>query len=365
MSKQLVRKELSRRELALRGVVTIVVVSVFLTLTFLRSTGTFGGPAHVAAQLADAGGSLSNGADVKLRGVIIGRVSGVTRGPRSGVRVGILIDQDKLDQVPTNVVARILPATVFGTSFVDLVVDGARSGKALRAGAVIPADSSQGTLELQQALDDIDSLVKAVGPAELASALGSVAQALDGRGTQLGNTIDEANSYLARLNPRMPQVRSDVAKLATNLQIAASAAPDLLRATDDALVAARTVVDQKAAIATLISGGTALTREANAFLRANRSDLIRFVDNSALLLNVVYTNRHAGITESLFTNRMVNEKLRSISMHGFLDTMVNLTFDVPSYYRPADCPRFGNAVGDNCRGSSSRVGVGAMVGGAR
>jgi virulence factor Mce-like protein len=359
------RRELRRQDYARRGLVALVGVALVLTLVWLRSSGTFGGPEHVAAQLADAGGSLGSGADVKIRGVIIGKVDGISRGPDGGVQVRIAVRGNRLDQVPDNVVARILPATVFGTSFVDLVTQGKASHDALRAGAVIPADRTQGTLELQQALDDIDTLVKALGPADLASAIGSVAQALDGRGTTLGTTIDQANDYLARLNPKMPQVREDVRKLAANLELVAEVAPDLLAATDDALVTARTVVGQKAAIATLISGGTALTSQADDFLRANRSALIRFVDNSATLLDVVYTNRHTGVSGAIATNRMLAAKIATVVQHGYIDSVTTFLLDVPPYYTSADCPRIGAARGDNCSGLS-RVGVSQLLdGGAR
>lgn len=364
---QPVRKELTRRDLAIRGLAALAVLAVALTFLFLRSTGSLGGPRHVSAELRDAGGSLSNGADVKVRGVIVGRVTGVGPGADGGVRVDIAIPQGDLDMVPANVVARILPATVFGTSFVDLVPPkGSTAAKqALRAGAVIPADRTQGTLELQQALDDIDSLVKAVGPAELASAIGSAAQALDGRGLKLGDTIDVANAYLAKLNPKLPLVREDVRKLAENLELAQQVAPDLFQATSDALVAARTIVDQKASIATLISGGLTLTNQANTFLQQTSADLIRFVDNSARLLNVVYANRHAGITEAFVTNKLLADKLKLVLRDGFLDSVTTFNLDVPPYYTRADCPRFGAARGDNCSGAG-RVGVSRMLtGGSR
>jgi virulence factor Mce-like protein len=354
------RKELRRRDYAQRGLVALMAAALVLSLVWLRSSGTFGGPEHVAAQLADAGGSLGNGADVKIRGVIIGKVDGISRGPDGGVRVRIAVRDNRLGQVPDNVVARILPATVFGTSFVDLVNHDAPSDESLRAGAVIPADSTQGTLELQQALDDIDALVKAVGPADLASAIGSVAQALNGRGNQLGTTIDRASHYLARLNPKMPQAREDVRKLAENLELVAEVAPDLLAATDDALVTARTVVSQKAAIATLISGGTALTTQANSFMRANQADLIRFIDNSATLLDVVYASRHAGISQAIRTNKFVSDRVATVVQHGFIDAVTTFLLDVPPYYTSADCPRFGAARGDNCSGLS-RVGLSATL----
>jgi virulence factor Mce-like protein len=361
---QAVRKELTRRDLAIRGLVALAILAVALTFLFLRSTGSIGGPKHVSADLRDAGGSLAKGADVKVRGVIVGRVTGIGPGPRGGVRVDLSIPQSDLDMVPANVVARILPATVFGTSFVDLVPPKgiSASQQGLRAGAVIPADRTQGTLELQQALDDIDSLVKAVGPAELASAIGSAAQALDGRGLKLGDTIDEANAYLAKLNPKLPLVREDVRKLADNLELANQVAPDLFQATNDALVAARTIVDEKASIATLISGGLTLTTQANTLLSANSANLIRFISNSARLLDIVYANRHAGITEALMTNKLLDDKLKSVLHDGFLNSVTTFNLDVPPYYTRADCPRFGTARGDNCTGAG-RVGVSRMLSG--
>jgi phospholipid/cholesterol/gamma-HCH transport system substrate-binding protein len=362
---QAVRKELTRRDLAIRGLAALAVLAIALTFLFLRSTGSLGGPRHVSAELRDAGGSLAHGADVKVRGVIVGRVTGVGPGANGGVRVSISIPQSNLDMVPANVVARILPATVFGTSFVDLVPPKgtAASKQMLRAGAVIPADKTQGTLELQQALDDIDSLVKAVGPAELASAIGSAAHALDGRGLKLGDTIDVASAYLAKLNPKLPLVREDVRKLAENLELAQQVAPDLFQATNDALVTARTIVDQKASIATLISGGLTLTTQANAFVQENSAALIRFIDNSAKLLDVVYANRHAGITESLLTNKLLNDKLKTVLHDGFLNSVTTFNLDVPPYYTSADCPRFGSARGDNCPGAG-RVGVSRMLSGS-
>jgi phospholipid/cholesterol/gamma-HCH transport system substrate-binding protein len=285
--------------------------------------------------------------------VIVGRVDGIRAGPDGGVRVQIAVRGNRLDQVPDNVVGRILPATVFGTSYVDLVTHGKPSHVAMRPGAVIPADTTQGTLELQQALDDIDALVKALGPADLASAIGSVAQALDGRGATLGTTIDRASDYLARLNPKMPTVREDVRKLAANLELVAEVAPDLLAATGDALVTARTIVSEQAAIATVLVGATALTTQATAFLRANASGLIRFLQNSAVLLHELYANRQAGITGAIQTNSMLAAKVATVVSHGFIDSVTTFLLDVPPYYTAADCPRIASARGDNCGGGGT------------
>lgn len=364
MARQQVRRDLKRKDYALRGLISLTAMALLLGVLYLRSSGHVGGPQTVSAVLVNAGGSLASGSDVKVRGVIVGRVTDISRDTSGGVRVRMAMVDGRLEQIPSNVVARILPATVFGTSFVDLVNHGPRDAAHLRAGATVPADRTQGTLELQQALDDIDRLVKALGPAKLGSALGSMATALDGNGARIGSMIDRLDAYLARLNPKMPLLRTDVRKLAASFEIAADIAPDLLQATEDSLVAMRTIVEERAAIAGLISGGTALVQDANAFLGSNAAALVRFLDNSAILLDVIHATRKAGITDSIMTNRLLNARFGGAIKHGFLDSITGVSLDIPPSYTRADCPRFGAARGDNCAGLG-RAAVGSMLGGAK
>lgn len=373
MASDKILKEPTQQEYARRGLIALTALLLAGGLLWLKTSGTFGGPEHVEAQLADAGGSLVSDADVKMNGVIVGRVASITKGPTEGVRVKLHVPKERLDQIPSNVVARILPATVFGTSYVDLTTHGTNDQESLEAGAVIPADKSQGTLELQQALDDIDSLTNALGPAELASAIGSAAQMLDGRGNQLGVTIDRLHGYLGRLNPRMPLVREDARKLAASLGVAQQIAPDVLAATNDALVAARTIVEQRAQIARLISGGTSLSRVSGKFLRDNERQIIRFLDNSVVLLDVIYDNRRVGITEALATNRYIHGKLQSLYAdpngnddNGFARTLIRLDMTPPEAYDSGDCPSYqgGAAPGSNC-GAAGRASAAWMFGGAR
>ncbi|MCW2795851.1 MCE family protein [Nocardioides sp.] len=333
-------REPRRVELARRGLVAVLLTALVLGLAYLRITGTVGGDPEVSAQLTNAGGSLRPGSDVKIRGVIVGRVTDIGRGPDGGVRVGLLVHGGQLGQIPDNVVARVLPATVFGTSFVELVAHGPASSRGLQAGAVIPADRTQGTLELQRALDDIDRLVTALGPAELSSAIGSAALALEGRGDELGRTIDTLDAYLTRLNPRLPVLRADVRKLVTNVDLVDRVAPSLLQATDDGLTTAETVIVQQAAIAALISGGTSLLRTADTFLSRNQERLVRYIDNAAVLLDALSDNRRAGITDAIATNIRLGNKLPSAILNGFVQTDATMRFDAPPYYTAADRPSY-------------------------
>jgi virulence factor Mce-like protein len=357
------RREPRRQDLARRGLVVAVVFAVLLGLAYVRATGGVGGDPEVSAVLRNAGGSLRPGSDVKISGVIVGKVTEITRGPEGDVRVGVRMAEDDLESVPGNVVARILPATVFGTSFVDLVVYRGPSDEALEPGAVIPADTTQGTLELQQALDDIDRLVKALGPAELASAIGSTALALEGRGEKIGQIIETADAYLSRLTARMSLVRSDLRKLAANLELVDRVAPDLLQATEDGLVTVRTIVTQQAAITALISGGTALSRASTAFLSRNQQRLVRLIDNGALLMDLLYDNRRAGISGAIATNIAVGRAVPTAIREGFLQSDALIQMVAPPFYTAADRPSYGGAPPSTDR--VSRVGLRSLVGGAR
>ena len=357
MGRNAPRKELSRSDLAKRGVIGIVVILLLVALNALRTSTVFVDSTDVSAQLLNAGGSLRPGSDVKISGVIVGKVTDVKRGDGGGVRVGMKMNAEDIGDVPGNVVARILPATVFGTTFVDLVVQGQADKEALKPGDVIPADKTQGTLELQQALDDIDRLVKALGPAELASAIGSAAEALDGRGEQIGQIIETADRYLGRLNPRMPLVRSDLRKLAANLSLANRIAPDLLDATEDGLVTLGTIVDQQANIAALITGGTKLTATAQTFLARNEGALVRMLNNSISVVDAIHDNRVSGISGAININIAVANKVPTATGKGFLDSEGPVRATAPPFYNSGDRPRY--------PGAAARTSISGMTGGGR
>ncbi len=332
----------SRQQLARRGVIVLVAIALAGVLVSLRSNGTFGSAPHVSAVVTDAGGALRPGSDVKMKGVIVGRVSAIdTDAESGGVSVDIELSEDDMDHVPGNVVARILPATVFGTTFVDLVVHGTPAKNTIAAGDVIEADRTQGTLELQQALDDIDRLVTALGPAELASAIGSASQALDGRGGELRRTVSTVNSYLDRLNGRMPAVRADLEALATSVNVVDRVAPDLLDATEDGLVFLSTLVSQEAALTSLISGGTDLAVTAKGFLSRNQKDLVAFINDTGAFVDVLYDNRQAGISDAIATNIAVGNALPTVVRNGFVEVDGVLGTTAGNYYGRGSRPYYG------------------------
>lgn len=374
-----IRVELTRSDLAKRGLVTLAVIAVLIGLLFTWTSGIIGGPDTITARLTNAGGSLVKNADVKMRGLIIGRVTSVTRdsapecvnGGSSGsgvdlpcVDVTIAMDPGMLQNIPSNVVARILPATVFGTSYVDLTTHGPSASRSLRAGAVVNADSTQGTLELQKALDDIDRLVKVINPGKLDATLTAAAQALDGRGAELGSLIDGLNTLFTRLSPKLPLLRSDLGQLAVNLGVLQQAAPALLDGVGDSLGTLQAIATQQASLATLLTGGRSLADQANAFLTEIGPNLATFVNSAAVIVNTYDTYRTQAFTQAFAALERIAPRVASILQKRFSHQDIVIQSTTPKYYTAADCPTFGSARGDNCSGLG-RAAVGSMLGGGR
>ena len=338
------RRELTRRELAVQGVGGLAFGAVVLTLLMLNAVGTFSGAPKVTANLDNVGASVYKGADVKVQGVIVGKVSGF-EAREGGAKLELTLEEHQLVGIPKNVVARVLPATVFGTSFVDLVVHGQPSPDRLESGAVVPQDETQETLEFQQALDDIDGLVKALGPADLNIALTSIAQALDGRGEQLGKTIDLADSLLARINGEMPLIRRDLGLLATNMRIVEQNAPELLQAVSDGLVAANTIVDQQAQFTALLTGGLALANDAQSFIDTRGDSLVQAIRQASVVVDATYDNRKAGILDSFRANTLVGTRLPTVIHKRGILLEGGVLGSPPPYYTAADCPVYGSLRG--------------------
>src|SRR5947209_9438989 len=135
------------------------------------------------------GNQLVVPADVKLDGILVGRVSGVHVDGNHAVMT-LQIDKSHIKEIPADVQARILPKTLFGEKFVSLVVpDGTPTGAPhINAGGVIEQDHSKTAIELQTVFNDLVPMLRALKPAELSIALSNLADALHNRGNALGTT---------------------------------------------------------------------------------------------------------------------------------------------------------------------------------
>ena len=64
-------------------------------------------------------------------------------------------------------------------------------------------------------LNDLYPLLRTVQPAELNYTLNALADALEGRGDKIGESLVTLDGYLKRMNPQLPALIDDIKLLAT------------------------------------------------------------------------------------------------------------------------------------------------------
>jgi phospholipid/cholesterol/gamma-HCH transport system substrate-binding protein len=205
----------------LLGAVFALVLVTPLVAAVLAARGAFAG-ATATVLLDEAARHPRVGSDVTLAGMTVGRVLTVAaRG--HGAAVALRLDR----ALPTAVVARLLPRTLIGDVYLELVPDpgGSRDGD-----GVIRQDHSQAAVELQRMLDTALPLLRAVDPAKVAGILRALGMAVDGRGPALGEAIDRLGRLLPAAAAQLPALRASVRSLAAAADADTALVPDLVRA---------------------------------------------------------------------------------------------------------------------------------------
>jgi phospholipid/cholesterol/gamma-HCH transport system substrate-binding protein len=332
-----------------------VLVSL-LALSVLVYRKAFTPVAWVTLHTTHAGMQLSPGADVKLRGVIIGDVRTITAdGGNATLRLAL--DPAQIGLVPADVTARLLPKTLFGERYVELVpgsagASGAPGASALKAGAVIDQDRSSSAVELERVLDEALPLLQAIQPDKLAATLGALAYALDGRGDMLGRDLTTTDAYLSALNQQMPTITADVRKLATVLDTYTGALPDLLDVLRNATVTMTTISDQRTELARFLADTTDLAKMTDTFLDRYDDRIIQLgrVSRPVLELLAAYSPEYPCLLKGLVA---LQPRVEDVFSTGRMHITLEVTKDNGKYAKGRDEPRYGAHNGPQCRGLPS------------
>ncbi|MBB3040370.1 MCE family protein [Nocardioides soli] len=229
----------------LLGVLTLSLLAGGLVVAYLSYNRVLVPHRDVILQTNVVGNALQVGSDVKLNGVPVGSVSEISA-TDEGADLRLALDPATLDKVPDNVVARLLPKTMFGERYVALVVPPQPSSTTLQAGDVIHQDASAEAAELQQVLDSLLPVLTAIQPEKLSAMLSEFSDMLRGQGKEIGDTMVEWSRYVAKLNPQVPQMTEDLERLARVADEWNVAVPDLVDALSTMTTSSQTLVDEQA-----------------------------------------------------------------------------------------------------------------------
>ncbi|MGW0735355.1 MCE family protein [Streptomyces sp. NPDC002851] len=334
-------------QLRLYGVVFLIVIALLLSLTVAIYQQVFTPVVRITLQANTIGNQLEPRADVKLRGLLVGEVREVHADGRKAT-LDLALKPEHVALIPSDVHARLLPKTLFGEKYVQLVTPKNPSSRPISAGDVITQDRTKVGIELQRLMNDLLPLLRTVQPAKLNATLSAFATALEGRGDEIGDNLVRVEGYLRKLNPHMPSIKESISRFADVAEVYADAAPDLLRMLDNTVTTSRTLVEKQDQLASALAWTATAAKTTDGVLAENSDRLITLgrVSRPTLDLFERYSPEYPCLLAGLVRqNKASEETYRGGKMR------ITLEFVRPRpAYQPGEEPRYAERSGPNCHG---------------
>jgi phospholipid/cholesterol/gamma-HCH transport system substrate-binding protein len=342
----------TKTRLRLVGVVFLLVMALLLWLSVALYHKQFTPVAMVTLYTDSVGNEMHLGAEVMVKGVQVGEVRAISA-DGTGARLELAIQPDKVPLLPANVTAAMIPTTLFGERYVDLLIPAHPSPRRLVAGSVIQQDHSADAVELEHVLNNLLPVLQASEPDKLSITLTALAQGLQGRGTELGKTLVQLNYVLHRYNPHLPALDADIKELAGVARTLNQASPDLLQALDYFTVTSATLVSERASFAALYATVTTASNDLRAFLDANSSNIIQLSADSTATLQILarYSPEFPCVLKDLANfvpaaNKLLGKGTKQPGLHA--QAIVVPVYVNARYQYRKDTPKYGDNLGPHC-----------------
>lgn len=274
------------RRLLVAGVVFLAVMSTLVWLSIAIYQKKFDTVTTITIKADRAGLQLAKFGDVRLNGALVGQVRSVEQDGQEASIV-VALEPAAAEEIPANVRVEILPTTLFGQKFISFVTPGSPSTQSLEDGDEIPSDRVETNVELSRILADLFPLLRAVRPADLNLTLNALATAFEGRGEELGVTLEKLDGYLGAIEGSLPTLREDLVTLADVADTYDLAAPDLIGVLRNLTVTSQTVLDNRQQLDVFFTDVGGLADTTSRILADNEDDMIRIGEVSAPVLRLL------------------------------------------------------------------------------
>jgi len=291
---------------------------------------------------------LPERADVKVRGVIVGQVMEARTGP-DGAVLTLGIKPDKIKQIPDNVTASILPKTLFGEKYVELVIPANTPDDAPKLKKNDRITQTALPIEVERVLNDLYPLLRAVQPAELNYTLNALADALEGRGEAIGQNIETLDSYLKRFNPQVPALMDDLRLLAKVSGTYADVAPQIAATLRNTVKTGNTLLDRQVKLNAFFKDVSSFSSTAKTFLDNNGDNIVALGRLSAPQTKLL--NRYSAEFPCLLRGLVDQAPMLANTFRGFVFHIDLITLPrQPRGYGPQDRQVYGADNGPACLG---------------
>ncbi|MDL9945229.1 MCE family protein [Gordonia sp. ABSL11-1] len=348
MARRQERSRAVRRTAAVVMVGSLVVIVAAASGQFL---GWFSSTQTVTLEAPRAGLVMSPDAEVRLRGVPVGRVESIEQQNDQAV-LTLHIDSDQMSQIPGNVTADIKSNTVFGAKTVNFVVPESGASGQLAPDQVIEADHV--VVELNTVYQQLVNVLAEIQPEKLNSVVGAVNTALAGNGERIGSALDQLSGILEQTNPHLPELNQLLRQAATTTDVYADAMPDLMRTVDNATFIGNNLVDNTANLDALLINATGMANTINGVLAPSKSTLISTLTNLDPVSQLLGYNS-PGIKCFLTTSAKAADLAKPYfgGRNGNLLLYAGLLPGKEPYRYPQNLPRVGAAGPPTCAGGLS------------
>ncbi|MGV9796200.1 MlaD family protein [Gordonia sp. NPDC003422] len=185
---------------AVWGLAMVAIVAIVTIPIALYAQRAFDDDVEITLTSAKVADSLTAGADVKYRGLLVGRVDDVEVTDDGQQRMTVALDADQARGIDGQLTARFVPSNIFGVVGVELTP--VAPGPAVRAGDVVAVDADSAGVSAIAVLRDIGSVTTTLTGNDVNAMINRLDQVVD----QLSPLISGGFELfvLAKQHQRMP-----------------------------------------------------------------------------------------------------------------------------------------------------------------
>ena len=277
------------RRLFVAGIAFVSVLAVLVGISIAIYDKKFTAKTMVTMKAERTGLQLARFGDVRMHGALVGYVDNVASDGQNA-KIRLALKPEAARGIPSDVSAQILPTTLFGQNYVELFpAPGGAAVSSLRDGAEIPASRVKTNVELQRILADLYPVLRAIDPADVNATLYALSHALQGKGEDIGQTLEALSTYLSTMNSELPRLKTDMRLLADVARTYEQASPDLIETLKNVTVTSRTITKKDDDLEQALSGLTGLAKVTRITLDENKKLLRAQVRSANPLFKLLAT----------------------------------------------------------------------------
>lgn len=310
-------KPLAERNRLTVGLVGVLVLAALMVAVFSYDKIPFiKGTSDFSAYFSDAGG-IKTGSDVRVSGLGVGRISGITL---QGTKV--LVDFAVRDSVELGdrTEAAIKTETVLGTKYLELTPrgDGSLNGP-------IPLERTKSPYDLTDALGDLTTTISGLDTTQLSSALTTLADTFKDTPPELKLALEGVARFSDTLNTRDAKLRDLLSNANKVTAVLAKRSDQIAQLVADANALLGELLSQRQSVDALMGNLAAVSAQISGLVEDNRTALKPAVDKLNGVLSIL-DNRKKELQRTLYLLRRYAMSFGEVLGSGpfFKASLVNL-----------------------------------------